>query len=108
MDDSGAASVRAIMHWQYRTICRGNHSILHNLYDLVGPKTHDYISFYGLRAYGSLFDGGPVATSQVHMQSSLEQLIPDCLLFLSHECTVRMISTLAKLIQFIEVSLDSK
>ncbi|EPS62209.1 hypothetical protein M569_12584, partial [Genlisea aurea] len=65
VDDSGAASVRAIMHWQYRTICRGPYSILHNLYNLVGPKMHDYISFYGLRAYGRLFDGGPVATSQV-------------------------------------------
>lgn len=65
LDDSGAASLRAIMHWQYRTICRGQNSILHNLYDVLGPKTHDYISFYGLRAYGRLFDGGPVATSQV-------------------------------------------
>lgn len=53
------------MHWQYRTICRGQNSILHNLYDLLGSKVHDYISFYGLRAYGKLFDGGPVATSQV-------------------------------------------
>lgn len=53
------------MHWQYRTICRGQNSILHNLYALLGPKTHDYISFYGLRAYGRLFEDGPVATSQV-------------------------------------------
>ncbi|XP_044479932.1 phospholipase D zeta 1-like isoform X2 [Mangifera indica] len=63
VDDGGAASVRAIMHWQYRTICRGQNSILHNLFELLGPKTHDYISFYGLRSYGRLFDGGPVATS---------------------------------------------
>lgn len=53
------------MHWQYRTICRGQNSILHNLYDHLGSKFHDYISFYGLRAYGRLFDGGPVASSQV-------------------------------------------
>ena len=65
MDDGGAASVRAIMHWQYRTICRGNNSILQNLYEVIGPKTRDYISFYGLRSYGRLFDGGPVASSQV-------------------------------------------
>ena len=65
MDDSGAAAVRTIMHWQYRTICRGHNSILHNLHDLLGPKMHDYISFYGLRSYGRLFDDGPVATSQV-------------------------------------------
>ncbi|KAG8636559.1 phospholipase D zeta 1 isoform X2 [Manihot esculenta] len=71
LDDSGAASLRAIMHWQYRTICRGQNSILHNLYDVLGPKTHDYISFYGLRAYGRLFDGGPVATSQVYVHSKI-------------------------------------
>lgn len=71
MDDAGAASVRAILHWQYRTICRGNNSILYNLYDLLGPKTHDYISFYGLRAYGKLFDGGPVASSQVSSLSAI-------------------------------------
>ncbi|XP_017975443.1 PREDICTED: phospholipase D zeta 1 [Theobroma cacao] len=71
LDDAGAASVRAIMHWQYRTICRGQNSILHNLYDLLGPKTHDYISFYGLRAYGELFDGGPVATSPVYVHSKV-------------------------------------
>ena len=65
MDDAGAASVRAIMHWQYRTICRGQNSILQNLYNAIGPKAHDYISFYGLRSHGKLFDGGPVVSSQV-------------------------------------------
>ncbi|KAI4371396.1 hypothetical protein MLD38_019637 [Melastoma candidum] len=71
IDDSGAAAVRAIMHWQYRTICRGNNSILQNLYEVLGPKAHDYISFYGLRAYGKLFDGGPIATSQVYVHSKI-------------------------------------
>ncbi|KAK4380074.1 hypothetical protein RND71_001936 [Anisodus tanguticus] len=71
LDDNGAASVRAIMHWQYRTICRGSNSILHNLNDLMGSKMHDYISFYGLRAYGRLFDGGPIASSQVYVHSKI-------------------------------------
>ncbi|CAI0467214.1 unnamed protein product [Linum tenue] len=65
LDDAGAASVRAIMHWQHRTICKGQHSVLHNLYELLGPRTQDYISFYGLRSHGRLSDGGPVATSQM-------------------------------------------
>jgi phospholipase D1/2 len=65
IDDGGAASVRAIMHWQYRTICRGPNSILQNLFDVIGPKALDYISFYGLRAHGKLYDGGPLVTSQV-------------------------------------------
>ncbi|KAJ6722134.1 PHOSPHOLIPASE [Salix viminalis] len=71
VDDGGAASVRAIMHWQYRTICRGQSSLLHNLYELLGPETHDYISFYGLRAHGQLINGGPVVTSQVYVHSKI-------------------------------------
>ncbi|KAG6504979.1 hypothetical protein ZIOFF_037327 [Zingiber officinale] len=71
IDDGGAASVRAIMHWQYRTICRGPNSILQNLYDLMGPRAHDYISFYGLRSYGRLSDGGPLATNQIYVHSKL-------------------------------------
>lgn len=67
MDDGGAASVRAIMHWQYRTICRGQNSIIQSLVDVIGPRLHEYISFYGLRSYGRLFDGGPVASSQVSL-----------------------------------------
>lgn len=78
MDDTGAATVRAIMHWQYRTISREKTSILHKLNVLLGPKTQDYISFYGLRSYGRLFDHGPVATSQVF--SSINHVIihPNC------------------------------
>ena len=61
--------MRAIMHWQYRTISRGLNSLLQNLYNVMGPKAHDYISFYGLRAHGKLCDGGPVVTSQVSSAS---------------------------------------
>ncbi|XP_077218089.1 phospholipase D P1 [Tasmannia lanceolata] len=71
LDDAGAASVRALLHWQHRTISRGPNSILQNLYDVVGPKAHDYISFYGLRTYGRLCDGGPVATNQVYVHSKV-------------------------------------
>ncbi|KAL5227220.1 hypothetical protein ABZP36_015485 [Zizania latifolia] len=71
IDDGGAASVRAIMHWQYRTICRGPNSILQKLYDVVGSKAHDYISFYGLRAHGRLGDGGPLVTNQIYVHSKL-------------------------------------
>jgi len=71
IDDGGAASVRAIMHWQYRTICRGPNSIFKNLYDVVGSKAHDYISFYGLRAHGRLGDGGPLVTNQIYVHSKL-------------------------------------
>ncbi|XP_054823737.1 LOW QUALITY PROTEIN: phospholipase D zeta 2-like [Prosopis cineraria] len=71
LDDGGAATVRAITHWQYRTISREKHSILANLRAMLGPKTEDYISFYGLRSHGRLFAGGPVVTSQVYVHSKL-------------------------------------
>ncbi|KAL9378910.1 hypothetical protein Peur_027392 [Populus x canadensis] len=71
VDDGGAATVRAIMHWQYRTISWKKTSILYNLNTLLGPKTHDYISFYGLRTYGRLFVGGPLVTSQVYVHSKV-------------------------------------
>lgn len=80
VDDGGAASVRAIMHWQYRTICRGQSSLLHNLYELLGPETHDYISFYGLRSHGQLINGGPVVTSQVCID--IMQFIASSIIFL--------------------------
>lgn len=71
VDDSGAASVRAIMHWQYRTICRGKNSLLERLGTEVGTKVRNYISFYGLRNYGRLCEGGPLATSQIYVHSKL-------------------------------------
>ncbi|KAL3632230.1 Phospholipase D zeta 1 [Castilleja foliolosa] len=71
VDDIGAATVRAIMHWQYRTICRGESSILQKLCSKLGSVTHDFISFFGLRNYGTLFDGGPLVTSQVYVHSKV-------------------------------------
>ena len=59
------------MHWQYRTISREGTSIIDNLNALLGPKTQDYISFYGLRSYGRLFEDGPIATSQIYVHSKL-------------------------------------
>ncbi|KAK6143935.1 hypothetical protein DH2020_024283 [Rehmannia glutinosa] len=71
VDDMGAATVRAIMHWQYRTICRGESSILQKLCSKLGSVAHDFISFFGLRNYGRLFDGGPMVTSQVYVHSKV-------------------------------------
>ncbi|GAV58550.1 PLDc domain-containing protein/PLDc_2 domain-containing protein, partial [Cephalotus follicularis] len=71
LDDGGAATVRALTHWQYRTISREKTSILHNLNQLLGPKTNNYISFYGLRSYGRLSDDGPLATSQIYVHSKV-------------------------------------
>lgn len=77
VDDGGAASVRAIMHWQYRTICRGQNSIIQSLFDVIGPRVDDYISFYGLRSYGRLFEDGPVASSPIYVHSKI-MIVDDC------------------------------
>ncbi|GAQ88090.1 Phospholipase D zeta [Klebsormidium nitens] len=73
VDDAGAASVRAIMHWQYRTICRGKHSLLTRLAEELGTAAavSEYVGFFALRSHGRLTPGGHVATSQVYVHSKL-------------------------------------
>lgn len=71
VDDGGAASVRAIMHWQYRTICRGKNSLLERLSSELGEQAEDYITFYGLRSHGKLHESGPLATSQIYVHSKI-------------------------------------
>eukprot|EP00252_Welwitschia_mirabilis_P011329 TRINITY_DN25484_c0_g1_i1.p1 TRINITY_DN25484_c0_g1~~TRINITY_DN25484_c0_g1_i1.p1 ORF type:complete len:1094 (+),score=199.07 TRINITY_DN25484_c0_g1_i1:223-3504(+) len=71
VDDAGAASVRAIMHWQYRTICRGKNSLLEKLEGNLGAKVCNYISFYSLRNYGRLYADGPIVTSQIYVHSKI-------------------------------------
>lgn len=71
VDDAGAATVRAIMHWQYRTICRGRYSLLQRLHEALGSDVDKYVSFYGLRNYGKLSEGRPLVTSQVYVHSKI-------------------------------------
>ncbi|XP_012851481.1 PREDICTED: phospholipase D p1-like, partial [Erythranthe guttata] len=114
VDDGGAATVRAIMHWQYRTISRGESSILQKLCSKLGPLTHDFISFFGLRTYGRLFDGGPVVTSQIYVHSKVMIVDDRCALVGSSNINDRSLlgsrdSEIAVLIQdkeFIDSSMD--
>ncbi|KAJ2806106.1 hypothetical protein H4R20_001816 [Coemansia guatemalensis] len=46
----GAATLKLVMHWQYQSICRGDHSIAAQL-ERDGIDMHDYIRFFGLRNY---------------------------------------------------------
>ncbi|OMJ16123.1 Phospholipase D1 [Smittium culicis] len=48
--NSSGATLRNIMHLQYRTICRGSDSIMQKL-KAKNIEMSDYISFYGLRMY---------------------------------------------------------
>ena len=43
------------MHWQYKTICRGQFSLIERLKQLTETPS-DYVMFYGLRQHGILND----------------------------------------------------
>ena len=55
--DESALGTRAIMEFQYNSICRGGHSIM-ELISQAGYNPMDYIRFYNLRNYDRLNVGG--------------------------------------------------
>ncbi|XP_074859720.1 phospholipase D1 isoform X2 [Carettochelys insculpta] len=50
----GGNALQAIMHFNYRTMCRGENSILGQLKAEIGDQWINYISFCGLRTYAEL------------------------------------------------------
>merc|ERR1719430_2391576 len=61
--------MRAIMHYQYQSISRGNNSLIHKL-EMEGIKDwQNYIGFYSLRSHDTL-KGVPV-TELVYIHSKL-------------------------------------
>ncbi|OZJ04780.1 hypothetical protein BZG36_01841 [Bifiguratus adelaidae] len=68
IDSPDASSVRMIMHCQYRSICRGEHSIYGRLRaENINPD--DYITFYSLRNWARL--SGEFATEEVYIHSKM-------------------------------------
>lgn len=65
MDSFKDETVHAIMHWQYRSMCRGGNSLLERLARKV-KEPWRYISFFGLRQHALMPDGRPV-TEQVRL-----------------------------------------
>lgn len=57
-----------LTYWQYKTICRGNKSLLKKIAKLT-RKPQDYIKFYCLRQHGVL-EGRPV-TEIIYVHSKL-------------------------------------
>lgn len=55
LDDPSATFPRVIMSWQYKTIIRGENSLLERIGRLT-PNPHKYIEFYGLRNHGVMND----------------------------------------------------
>ncbi|XP_012581891.1 PREDICTED: phospholipase D2 isoform X2 [Condylura cristata] len=56
----GGNAIQAILHFTYRTLCRGEYSILHRLKAAMGTAWRDYISICGLRTHGEL-DSHPIS-----------------------------------------------
>ncbi|NXK37770.1 PLD2 Phospholipase, partial [Piprites chloris] len=66
----GGNALQAIMHFNYRTMCRGENSILAQLKaEGVGDKWINYISFCGLRTYAEL--EGKLVTELIYVHSKL-------------------------------------
>ncbi|CAH0491128.1 unnamed protein product [Peronospora farinosa] len=70
-DDNDASSLRGVMHWQYRTICRGEHSMYQRLYqELEDDDPFNYIAFYGLRNHCNREDA-QARTEEVYIHSKV-------------------------------------
>jgi phospholipase D1/2 len=69
LDDPDASLPRAILNWEYKTLCRGENS----LFGRLKRYTNDpfkYINVYGLRNHG-LLDGKQPVTEIVYLHSKL-------------------------------------
>ncbi|MED6259843.1 Phospholipase D [Ataeniobius toweri] len=62
----GGNAIQAIMHFTYRTMCRGEHSILSRLSEVKDQWT-EYITFCGLRTHSWL--SGSLVTELIYVHS---------------------------------------
>mmetsp|Transcript_7368 Transcript_7368/g.13688 ORF Transcript_7368/g.13688 Transcript_7368/m.13688 type:complete len:1034 (+) Transcript_7368:1283-4384(+) len=69
VDDPSASVLRIQLHWEYRTIIRGENSIYNQLYNYGILDPEQYIKFYGLRTH-TLLNGVP-QTEIVYVHSKL-------------------------------------
>ena len=68
VEQEGGTSVRLIMQYQYRSICRGESSIFGRLRS-AGIDPEDYIQFYGLRQWGRLGPRKALVTEQLYIHA---------------------------------------
>ncbi|KAI1258638.1 phospholipase D [Xylariaceae sp. FL1019] len=68
VDQAEGSSVRLIMQFQYRSICRGPHSIFGRL-EALGITPEDYISFFSLRNWGRLGKSKALVTEQLYIHA---------------------------------------
>ncbi|KAI0601465.1 hypothetical protein F4775DRAFT_396148 [Biscogniauxia sp. FL1348] len=68
VDQAEGSSVRLIMQFQYRSICRGPHSIFGRL-EAVGISPENYISFFSLRNWGRIGRHKQIVTEQLYIHA---------------------------------------
>ncbi|KAI1271249.1 phospholipase D [Xylaria sp. FL0933] len=68
VDQAEGSSVRLIMQFQYRSICRGPNSIFGRL-EAAGINPEDYISFFSLRAWGHIGKKSALVTEQLYIHA---------------------------------------
>ncbi|KAI0019261.1 phospholipase D [Xylariomycetidae sp. FL0641] len=68
VDQAEGSSVRLIMQFQYRSICRGPHSIFGRL-RAVGINPDDYITFFSLRNWGRIGTNQALVTEQLYIHA---------------------------------------
>ncbi len=68
VEQEGGTSVRLIMQYQYRSICRGESSIFGRL-RAQGIEPEDYIQFYSLRQWGKIGPKKMLVTEQLYIHA---------------------------------------
>ncbi|KIX01071.1 uncharacterized protein Z518_10137 [Rhinocladiella mackenziei CBS 650.93] len=68
VEQEGGTSVRLIMQYQYRSICRGESSIFGRL-KANGIEPEDYIQFYSLRQWGRIGPRKSLVTEQLYIHA---------------------------------------
>ncbi|XP_067300101.1 phospholipase D1 isoform X2 [Pseudorasbora parva] len=75
ISSGGGQAIKAIMYFNYRTMCRGEHSIIERLKCVMSDCWIKYISFCGLRTHADL--DGRLVTELIYVHSKL-MIVDDC------------------------------
>ncbi|XP_076868310.1 phospholipase D1 isoform X2 [Brachyhypopomus gauderio] len=69
INTGGGSALQAVMHFNYRTMVRGEHSIISQLKREMGDHWMNYISFGGLRTHAEL--EGKLVTELIYVHSKM-------------------------------------
>ncbi|KAI4903033.1 hypothetical protein NFI96_033387 [Prochilodus magdalenae] len=75
ISSGGGQAIKAIMYFNYRTMCRGDHSIIERLKCVMSDCWINYISFCGMRTHADL--DGRLVTELIYVHSKL-MIVDDC------------------------------